>query len=262
MVWPRVAGDLRKAIVRPEDYSEYAERPLEFLQERLGFFPDVHQAKIFDQHVHRGLLLCTRQFGKSTTLAAVAVHRACVEPGSLVVVVSPTARQSGEFLTKASLFLDRLGIGKKTDGVHALSRVLPNGSRILGLPDVEATVRGYSARLVLVDEASRVCDEVMTAVRPMLAATNGDLWMITTPAGKRGMFYREWVGDGRWFRLKVTAPECGRILTSFLDEERQAHGDLKFRQEYLCEFVDTHERVFEEDWIQAMLVDDGEPLKI
>ena len=161
------------------------------------------------------------------------MHRACVEPGSLIVVVSPKARQSGEFLTKVSLFLGKLGIVKKTDGVHALSRVLPNGSRILGLPDVEATVRG-TRRLVLVDEASRVCDEVITAVRPMLAATNGDLWMISTPAGKRGMFYREWVGDGPWFRLKVTGPECGRILPSSLDEERQAHGDLKFRQEYLA----------------------------
>src|SRR5690349_18307818 len=261
MIWPRVAGDLRKTVVRPEDYSEYAERPLEFLRERLGFFPDVHQAKIFEGHVHRGLLLCTRQFGKSTTLAAVAVHRACVEPGSLVVVVSPTARQSGEFLTKASVFLDRLRIARKTDGVHALSRVLPNGSRILGLPDVEATVRGYSARLVLVDEASRISDEVMTAVRPMLASTDGDLWMISTPAGKRGVFYREWTGDGPWFRLRVTALECDRIKASFLDEERRAHGEMQFRQEYMCDFVDVHERVFEEEWIQGMLVD-GEPLKI
>src|SRR3982751_4109795 len=156
MSWFWGPREIRKAVVEPEDYSVYADRPLDFVRERLGFFPDVHQASIFEGHVHRGLMLCTRQFGKSTTLAAVAVHRACVEPGSLIVVVSPTARQSGEFLTKASAFLAKLGVARKTDGVHALSRVLPNGSRILGLPDVEATVRGYSARLVLVDEASRI----------------------------------------------------------------------------------------------------------
>src|SRR5690242_11896901 len=86
----RRLAEIRKAVGKPEDYAAYAERPLAFLEERLGFFPDVHQAKIFDTRVKRGLLLCTRQFGKSTTLAAVAVHRACVEPGSVIIVVIPT----------------------------------------------------------------------------------------------------------------------------------------------------------------------------
>src|SRR5690348_4147452 len=109
----RCVARIRKAAGKQEDYSAYAERPLAFLRERLGFFPDVHQAKIFETRVRRGLLLCTRQFGKSTTLAAMAVHRAWVEPGSLIVVVSPTERQSGEFLMKASAFLGRLGIARK-----------------------------------------------------------------------------------------------------------------------------------------------------
>jgi len=54
---------------RLEDYWNYIGRPLEFLRERLGFFPMSIKAK--------NPVLCTRQFGKSTTLAAVAVHRAC-----------------------------------------------------------------------------------------------------------------------------------------------------------------------------------------
>ena len=39
--------------------------------------------------------------------------------------------------------------------------MLPNGSRIVGLPGTEATVRGFSAvSLLLIDEASRVVDEM------------------------------------------------------------------------------------------------------
>jgi hypothetical protein len=47
---------------------------------------------------------------------------------------------------------------------------LANGSRILSLPGSERTVRGYAAAdLVVIDEATRVDDELISAVRPMLA---------------------------------------------------------------------------------------------
>ena len=48
-----------------------------------------------------GNLNCTRQWGKSTVTAAKAIHQAQHEAGSLTLVVSPSARQSGEFVRKA-----------------------------------------------------------------------------------------------------------------------------------------------------------------
>ena len=48
---------------------------------------------------------------------------------------------------------------------------LANGSRIIALPGTEKTIRGYAAAdLVVIDEAARVEDDLLTAVRPMLAA--------------------------------------------------------------------------------------------
>jgi len=46
----------------------------------------------------------------------------------------------------------------------------------------------------LVDEASRVADELYFAVRPILAVSGGSLMVLTTPYGKRGVFYEEWTG--------------------------------------------------------------------
>ena len=65
--------------------------------------------------------------------------------GSLTVVVSPSARQSGESLRKATGFVRQLGIRPKGDGDNELSLELPNGARIVGLLGTEATVRGFSA---------------------------------------------------------------------------------------------------------------------
>jgi hypothetical protein len=42
-----------------------------------------------------------------------------------------------------------------------MSLLLPNRSRIVGLPGNEVTVRGFSAvSLMLIDEAARVSDEM------------------------------------------------------------------------------------------------------
>jgi hypothetical protein len=58
-----------------------------------------------------------------------------------VLVASPSSRQSGEFLSKASGLLVRAGIRARGDGYNELSLKLPNGSRIVGLPVVEGWPR-------------------------------------------------------------------------------------------------------------------------
>jgi hypothetical protein len=69
---------------------------------------------------------------------------------------------------------------------------LQNESRIVTLPDTEKTIRGFSgAALLIVDEASRVADELYFAVRPMIAVRGGSLVMLSTPYGKQGIFFEE-----------------------------------------------------------------------
>src|SRR5665213_557038 len=99
--------------------------------------PDKRQEEVLRSKAKRGILNCTRQWGKSTTAAAKAVHRAYAEAGSLVLVASPSERQSGEFVRKAGAFLLKLGIAPRGDGDNGTSLLLPNGSRIVGLPGNE-----------------------------------------------------------------------------------------------------------------------------
>src|SRR5258707_11424107 len=137
----------------------YSMDPVRFVREKLGFYPDAFQKSLLSGEYHRALVLCCRQFGKSTTTAALAVCRAYSKPHSLILVLSPTMRQSGEFLAKAAAYLRRLEISRRADGTNPMSLLLPNGSRIVGLSDVEATVRGYSgASLIIIDEAARISD--------------------------------------------------------------------------------------------------------
>jgi Terminase large subunit, T4likevirus-type, N-terminal len=230
-----------------------------FARTRLGFEPDERQIEVLKSSAKRGILNCTRQWGKSTIAAAKAVHRAFTQDKSLVLVASPTDRQSAEFIRKAREMVVTLGIRPRGDGDNQTSLLFPNGSRIVGLPGMEGTVRGFSAvSLLLIDEAARVDDAMYKALRPMLAVGQGDLWLMSTPYGKRGFFYECWEHDPDedWFRMTVPATECGRISGEFLEEERRAIGRQWFAQEYMAEFVDNGAAVFGRDLVEAA-VDDG-----
>jgi len=231
-----------------------------FARERLGFDPDEKQELVL-RGGRRGIVNCTRQWGKSTVTAAKAVHRGFSVAGSLTLVVTPSGRQSGEFLRKAEEFVRRLGIKVRGDGDKEISIAFPNGSRIVGLPGNEATARGYSASLLLIDEAARVDDRMYRAMRPSLAVANGDLWLMSTPYGKRGFFWEEWEhGGDEWERISVPATECPRISAQLLAEE-QEKGDETYRREYMCEFGDMEGAVFSRESIDAAL-QDFEPLNL
>ncbi len=203
---------------------------------------------------HRLIVNCARQWGKSTVAAAKALHVALFRPDSLVVVSSPTARQSALFIHKVQQFVRKLGIRPRRDGQNVISVLLPNGSRIVGLPGAsEDNIRGFSAAsLLIVDEAARVDDAVYHSARPILAASGGDMWLLSTPKGKRGFFYNNWVhGGDTWDRISVPATECPRIPAAHLEHERREMGDDWFSQEYLCGFVDLDGGVFHRDLIDA-----------
>jgi len=232
------------------------------LAEALGFSPDDWQRDVLRSASKRMLLNCCRQSGKSTTSAIMALHTALYHPESLVLMVSPGLRQSSELFKKALAFYRRLERPVPAEAETRLQLELVNGSRIISLPGSADTSRGFSGvALVLVDEASRVGDDMLAAVRPMLATSNGKMIGMSTPFGKRGWFYEGWEHGGTaWERVRIDATQCPRISAGFLEEERRALGDLAYRSEYLCEFSDTVGSVFGADDIRAALTNDLLPL--
>ncbi len=241
-----------------------------FARERLGFEADARQAEVLRSEAKRGILNCSRQWGKSTVSAVKAVYRAWTRAGSLVLVASPTARQSGEWMKKAEGLVGRLGlVCARGRGERRISMALPNGSRIVGLPGTgtEGRVREFSAvSMMIIDEAARVEDAMYKALRPMLATGSGDLWMMSTPFGKRGFFYEAWMDAGsegrEWARVEVKGAECGRIPREFLEEERGVMGAAWFEQEYGCGFVDNGATVFGRDLVEEAVDYEIEPLEV
>jgi Terminase large subunit, T4likevirus-type, N-terminal len=227
----------------------------------LGLEPDGWQEELLCSTSDRVLLNCSRQSGKSTISGVIALHRALYHPGSLVLCLAPALRQSQELFGKVLGFYRDLGRPVSPQGERKLSLELENGSRIVTLPGSEKTIRGFSGTSLLVlDEAARVEDELYFAVRPMLAVSGGALMMLSTPYGKRGVFYEEWTSGRGWERYEVPASKCPRISGEFLEEERASLPPFIFRQEYECSFEETEDQVFTTDMIDRAVTDEVKPL--
>jgi len=248
---PQLARDLRHAI-----------DPVAFAVEKLGFTPDPWQVAVLRSTGRHILMNACRQSGKSTTAALMALHRAFFYPGSLVLLLSPSLRQSGELFRKVVAMLEALEPVPHRREDNRLSFTLANRSRVVSLPGSEETIRGFSSVSLLVeDEAARVDDALYAAIRPMLAVSGGRLVLLSTPFGKRGHFFEAWENGGdAWGRLRLTADQCPRISRAFLEEEKAALGEWWYRQEYFCEFVQTVDQVFDYGTVMGALSDEVRPL--
>jgi phage terminase large subunit len=214
----------------PPDY------PLKVMRS-LGMEPDPWQVQVLQSEDKRLLLNCSRQAGKSTVVAVLALIEAVRRPGAMVVLLSKTLPQAKELFNMVKEFHARLGsrfLVKRT--VQELR--LEGGSRVICLPCKESSIRGYSGvTLLVIDEAARVPDELYRAARPMLAATDGRLICLSTPFGKRGFFYDAWVrGGARWARFEVPVQRIPRIKPETVEDDRRDMGASWCRQEYECSF--------------------------
>lgn len=236
--------------------------PVYFARHKLGFRPDAWQARILQSESKRLLLNCCRQSGKSTTTAILSLHQSLYFPGSLVLLISPSLRQSAELFRKVLDHLAALPVRPSLTEDNKLSLRLKNGSRIVSLPSSEATVRGFSAvSLLIEDESARVPDSLHLACKPMLATSNGRMILMSTPWGRRGHFFEAWENGGpSWERVRVTARDCPRIPATFLAGEEASMPAAWFRSEYCCAFTDNENSVFRSEDIAAALSGDVKPL--
>lgn len=249
----------KREALAPRSAGRYADTP-EAIMQAAGMEPDPWQRDLLRSEWKRALLLCCRQAGKSTVTGALALHQAITEAGSETIIVSPSAQQSGELLRRTIELYREADPPVHAEAESMMRITFENGSRILSLPGTPRAVRGYTASLLIIDEAAFVLDEVFQAADPMLAVSGGRLIALSTPFGSRGWFYNEWTGSGNWHRTKITAPECTRISAEYLEEKRRSLPPHVFASEYLCDFSDTAANYFRTEDLQRMFSGEVRPL--
>lgn len=195
------------------------------------------------------VVLKGRQVGASTSGGVIAARRSIYIEDHLSAIVSPSLKQSTEVKDRAKSHLTALldspqlrslGLTIVRDSSSLIE--LSNGSRILSLPGSAKSVRGWSAHLLILDEAAYIEPETFLAARATVAATGGRTIIQSTPEAPYGHFYDAWTDaqrdpSGRWASFSVTSEEAGTVSAAFLASERALLTDEKYAQEYLGRFT-------------------------
>lgn len=166
-----------------EALKQLAENSSLFAQVILHFKPFSFQEKLLNDPSKRIIACMGRQTGKTTTIATKAIHYAFTHPMTTTLIICPSLRQSMIMFDKILQFtlatpILHKSIIRKTRTIIQLT----NGSTIVALPCSEHLLRGYSAQLVICDEASFIPESIITEiVFPMLSTTNGTAILLSTP---------------------------------------------------------------------------------
>ena len=285
---------LNKAEVDVFRELEFALDPVAYLQ-HIGLDPFPWQQAVLKDPSTRIVINGARQIGKSTIMSAFVCHHAKYFPGSLCVILAPSKDQAAIDMRKIIEFIAQDPSYPETKHETTEEIELLNGSWIKVVAATDKGARGYSnPDIILLDECSRIPDEVFDAVKPMI--TNNPLARIieiSTPNGKLGFFYNHYHLD-RWSKYLITSPwdvmtdggtpilferdtsrkhllelmelkesddlkiyVSPRHMNKVEQEENvESMSYMKYRQEFLCEFVDAQDQVFGQDLIRKMFHDD------
>jgi hypothetical protein len=198
------------------------------------------------------VVLKGRQIGASSAAAALAIHTARYWANVNAVIVSPSLKQSTEICTRARAGLRNLGARLVQDSTSVLR--LANGSRIISLPGTARSVRGWTAKLLIIDEAAFVEPATFTAARA-LVATGGRVVIQSTPADEAGDFYELVTGDDpAWSRYTIRSDEVPTILPAFLEAERRAMSPDDYATEYECEFGKAGATLFTAERLASLIL--------
>lgn len=272
--WRRELERLRQKFEKNIDDSAEAELPsdpVDFCRLILGFTPTSYQTQLIT-HISEGrkriVLRWARQSGKSWILAALIIWFCALHSNRLALIVAPGLRQSMILSDKIHELLSRVPRDKRRKMIrHHLRTVVrfKNGSQIVALPNSEHLLRGYTAHLIVVDEAAFFANDetiFMNVLTPMMANTNGAMIVSSTPWGKKTVFY-QLNQDEAWEKSWVTwndAVREGQYNPDFVQElmKIQKQRPQVFKMEYEAEFIEDVDTWLPQDLLAKVCAEDLE----
>lgn len=218
---------------------------LEFLDFFFSFKPHPYQLTFLKSCLRHNRIAgkWCRQAGKSMIVSVYLLLVSLFKPVTSIVV-APTQSQSTELYNKVRDLANhkpniRVLIKKSTETEMRIA-----DARIISLPSgpYGSTIRGFTADIVVLEEAGILKDVIVnTVIIPMLASKGdaGQIIKIGTPL-IRNHFFRSCFEDDNYIVINVTwhdCVKCGQYTQKFVDEQKAGLLDIEFRTEYEAEFI-------------------------
>lgn len=231
---------------------------------------DYQEEMVTNYATHRNnIALSARQTGKTTVAVAFLLWYACFHFDKTVLVTSRANEHAMEIIMRIRFAYEQLPHfikpGVKEDAWNKHEVGFDNNSRIISSATSENAGRGYSISLLYVDELAfvppNIQEEFWASISPTLA-TGGSVIITSTPNGDLDLFSELWRGanipdannpDG----LGINKFKATRVYwdqppgrdEAFKEEQIAKLGEIKWKQEFLCEFISSDALLMDSIWI-------------
>ncbi|NYZ78168.1 Hint domain-containing protein, partial [Candidatus Micrarchaeota archaeon] len=232
-------GETREFKSKQTQFAEILSEPPAFFRYFMNSQPYPYQTRFLQDQNPEVLFVSGRQVGKTTMLAAKALHHAILNPSAQAIIISRSQRQSNILFQHVLNAVNHSRLTKYVSQQTQTQIRFKNNSLIVSLPCGRSgdTSRGYSPTLLIFDEAAFIPNDVFAALRPSTAASKAQRVYSTTPLAKTGFVYQLWANAKNVSRHHVPSTDCPRIPPAFLESERDLMTEAEFNREYLGEFL-------------------------
>lgn len=197
----------------------------------------------------------SRQSGK-TTLAEILLIETMVKKKCNCAYISPSYAQGRKVFREIMALLQQTTLVAKKNSAELTIELL-NGSHLQFFTAQSPTaIRGNTiSGLLVLDECAYLPEETPDGqllypmvIQPITKAKHPKILFISTPNGKNGLFYDKYL-EGLSSETTRTV-ECNiytdsTIASEDIEELKKITPPMAWRQEYLCEFLDSSITVFE-----------------
>lgn len=216
-------------------------------------------------HENRNVIcLSARQTGKSQCSAAFILWYAIFHFDKTILIASNKNSNAMEMIQRIRFSYERLPHwikpGLADDGWNKHNVGFDNNSRIISTATSETAGRGMAISLLFLDEFSFVPpgiqDLFWASMSPTLS-TGGSCIICSTPNGDSDLYAQLWrganipqslevmTGINGFYPIEVKWDEPPGRDEKFKKEELAKIGEVKWRQEYLCEFISSDPLLFD-----------------
>ena len=211
-------------------------------------------------------------------------------PTSQIVCSSITEGQAQLLIAFATAYAEKkypklVAKGRDKPTLNRLILKIKGNKRILiakPVGDTGKSARGFEGQVLMVDEAPFQPDLFFEAATPILATTNGRIWMWGTFNGREGYFWRSYekaiIKKDPKARFKVWEMDTETVahnrpvsmgwtqeqkegLIQYLAEEKEDMSEMAYAQEYLGIAALAKRQFYSDDWIDLVCtIDDKLPI--
>ena len=253
-----------KEIIR-EEYLKAAADPIYFLKKyvyiqtsegRMLFTPYLFQEKLlFLLNKHdRTLILKSRQLGITTLTAAYALWLMIFNKDQSILALAPTQEKARNIVDKVRFAYSQLPSWMKVASLedNKLSLILNNGSKIKAASGASESARGYTANVLILDEAAFIenAEDLWGSAQQTLA-TGGRAIVLSTPNGVGQWFHQQWVGaeteENNFIPVRLPWSVHPYRNQKWREDQDKELGKRLAAQECDCSFISSGDTYFESE---------------